>query len=246
MREIVFATLCLVLLAGCGLQPQGSAPAVSEEVSDVAAETQAPLPTYTPAPTYTPLPTYTPYPTAPPRPTATETPVPSPTSYPTNTRYPTNTPPPQPGSRTLPVALGTTGIAVMESEGVRLEITITNVVSGDEAWSMIREANMYNDPPPEGMEYVLFYTSLTIVEGPDDETQSFSGYSWNLVRPDGKVEELMDSAWIVEPEPIFDGSGFPGATIEGWSAFARPPGEEVVLVFGMGYGGRGGVWFALQ
>jgi len=245
MHKVLLIGLLVLFVCSCASQP--AQPAPGEQAQP--ASPQALLPTYTPLPiqpTHTPLPTYTPYPTQKPLATSSNTPLPSATAYPTQTPYPTSTPPPKPGSRQLPVPFASTGIALQKDEGIKLEITIQKMVSGDAAWETIRDANMYNDPPPEGAEYVLLFVSAKIAEGPEGETQSFSEGDWTMVFPSGKVESITSQASVVNPEPQFEGRGFPGATIEGWATLARPKGEEVLLLYGMGYDGTGGVWFALE
>ncbi len=51
--------------------------------------------------------------------------------------------------RAFPYPLGT------EAHGELWQVQALDVVRGDEAWRRLKEANKYNDPPPEGQEYLL-------------------------------------------------------------------------------------------
>jgi hypothetical protein len=96
MRELFCtATLfCLLLLAGCGPEPEELQATVNAEADEIAAATVAALPTETSQPTLTPHPTLTLRPTLTPQPTLTEQPTLTP--RPTLTANPTYTPTPTP------------------------------------------------------------------------------------------------------------------------------------------------------
>ena len=78
--------------------------------------------------------------------------------------------------------------------------TLTKSFTGDKAWNRIKEANMFNDPPPEGMEYLLLYAEVDYFEGPSDEALQLSQWDFRIVS-DGQI---IDPESIVEPDPAFD------------------------------------------
>ena len=224
MRRIIVSLIvlsALVLLCGCAA-PKAEMQIVQETV---VVEVEVPV---TVVVTAEPLPTYTPYPTY--------TPVPKPTAPPTATPDPE----PQAGTRKSPAQVGET-IQYTTSQGV-FDISITEVITGDEAKRRIADANMFNDTVTEGNEFVLFYTTVALVEVNDEGTIGFSEYDWTLVDASGK---LWSAPSIVDPDPKFTGNGFEGATLEGWSSHIRTIGEQVSLVFDMDYDGTGGVWFSI-
>lgn len=78
------------------------------------------------------------------------------------------------GTRKNPVPLNTEiQVTVAPSyggEGIAA-FTVSEVVRGQDAEDMLAEANMFNDPAPDGMEYVLAYVTVTFLEdqsGEDD------------------------------------------------------------------------------
>ena len=166
--------------------------------------------------------------------------APSPTPIPTLTPQPTATLKPLPGSRRAPARLNET-IPVMIGSS-QFEVTITQVIAGKDAAARVAAANEFNEMPPEGHEYLLFYAKARIAKSPDGKAASADDFSWRMVDPTGYIHTPEA---VVNPEPRFSGSGFEGATIEGWSTFARKVDEPVSLVFGMRSDGSGGAWFAI-
>ena len=88
-------------------------------------------------PTEMPDSTSTPEPTATVAPTATPQPEPTPTTGAIGT------------GRSNPVPLGEVG------QAGDWEIQVLEVVRGDDAYNRLIEANQFNDPAPQGMEYAV-------------------------------------------------------------------------------------------
>lgn len=164
----------------------------------------------------------------------TETPLPTPTPA------ATQTPKPIPGSRRAPAKLSETISVMMDAS--QFAVTITQVITGKDAAARVAEANEFNEMPQEGYEYVLFYAKARIAKSPNGRAVSADDFSWRMVDPTGYIHTPQA---IVNPEPRFSGSGFEGATIEGWSTFVRKVDEPVSLVFAMKSDGSGGAWFAI-
>ncbi len=225
-RYLLVLVLC-VTLSACG---QTAAP--------------TPYPTYTPVPslpTYTPLPTYTslptPLPTATTKPTAT--PIPTATLVPTLT----STPKPKVGTRGSPIPLGNT--ATLEiGDGVYVG-HVKQAVTGQDAVRMITSANMFNEVPADGFKATLIYFVAEYTKGPEDEEGGLSDWYFDFLCGDGKF--YQDPA-VVEPSPAFGGSGFPGATFEGWLCwFSKVTDKPDLLLWKTSpFGDREGVYFALK
>lgn len=113
------------------------------------------------------------------------------------------------------------------------QITVTDVLLGDEAWDTLLQANQFNDPPPEGMTYVLIKVKARYLGQNDVPAQIFS-YHLNLLGDSGT---LYTTPALVEPTPWLDYRMYPGAEAEGWIALAVPNDESgFVLRFNPGYG----------
>ena len=96
------------------------------------------------------------------------------------------------------------------------ELTITDVIIGDEAWEILHEANQFNDPPGADTDYILVKISVRYI---GQEREPFNMYSYHLKLLNGTGEEYADPV-LVEPRPDFDFKMYPGAVAEGWLGYA--------------------------
>jgi hypothetical protein len=158
---------------------------------------------------------------------ATSTPVPEPTEtipptpVPTDTPQPTPTPMPVGYSRALPFAPGET----VSSES--WEVQVLETVRGEEAWNKIIAANQFNDPPPEGMEYISILAHAKNISTSDDALQ-ISASDFNVT---GEDNVLYGRAYISEPEPELDAELFSDGETEGWMSFlVRESEGNLILV----------------
>ena len=129
-------------------------------------------------------------------------------------------------------------------ENYKARIMLLEVIRGGEAWKRIKEANIFNDPPEEGFEYILAKVRFEYLEGPDPDTKyDLSPLHFTAVSEDGKDYERP---LIVDPEPSIGVSLYPGASHEGWVSFhVAIEDSKPTMTFGRDYKGRGGVWFKL-
>ncbi len=140
---------------------------------------------------------------------------------------PTPTPTPTPtgpgARRSDPIPLGEAG----EIDGWKLRVV--EVVRGTEAWRRIEAANLFNDPPPKGTEYVLVRVWVKDLRTQGDETRSIGALDFDVTGHRGVV---YPPASVVEPDPALDLELFPGGEGEGWISFLVPQDEEnLVLIF---------------
>lgn len=132
-------------------------------------------------------------------------------------------PPPSEGepgsSRFFPADIGETITCPVtyRYENYTLLITVSEIIRGSSAWQKIYATNKYNDPPLEGMEYILAKIRVKYISGPTPETvYEVDHWDYEAVSEDGYV---YDRASIVLPEPEIDADLYPGASHEGWAAF---------------------------
>jgi hypothetical protein len=92
------------------------------------------------------------------------------------------------------------------------ELTIVEVVRGDEAWTTVQEANQFNDPPEEGMEYIAIRASTRYI-GTEDKPRAVDASFFNSM-DDGNV--LYDLPVVVDPVPALEATLYPGGEYEGW------------------------------
>ena len=86
---------------------------------------------------------------------------------------------------------------------------VVDVVTGEEAWQMVYEANQFNDPPPAGHSYLavkLWLRYIGLVEGPHYTTDdNFAVVGSTVAQPS-----------TVDPAPELQFELFPGGEAEGW------------------------------
>lgn len=119
------------------------------------------------------------------------------------------------------------------------QITIKEVIRGTVAWSMILDANMFNDPPLEGYEYVLVKIKFKLISAPTPDTEYRTrGGLFDAVSNDGQVYEGYST---VVPDPEFYQNIRENLYSEGWAAYqVYETDDKPVLLFA-----DGGVWFKL-
>lgn len=108
------------------------------------------------------------------------------------------------------------------------EISVLDVIRGDEAWKMVQEANQFNDPPTEGMEYIAAKILAHNIST-EDKAESIDGSFFNTT---GSASVLYDLPSVVDPDPSLDISLYPGGEYEGWIVVQAAKDETgVILVF---------------
>lgn len=146
---------------------------------------------------------------------------------------PTAVPPtPEPTATPEPVAqaegAGRQNPAPLNTEfrGDKWAFSITNVIRGAEANALIAEANMFNDAPAEGKEYVLVNVKVTNIATEDKaENVMLATY----IRLTGSRNVQYSTASVVAPTPL-QGDVFPNGSVEGQIAFEVPT-DETNLMF---------------
>jgi len=136
-------------------------------------------------------------------------------------------------------------LEIEEWEGITEgRVTLLEIVRGAEAWNRIKEANMFNDPPKSGFEYLLAKVKFEYLKGPtQDTTYHLSTWEFTAVSSEGKDYE---GASVVEPEPELDATLYQGASHTGWVAFQVAKSDfKPLMTFGRKYDGTGGIWFKL-
>jgi hypothetical protein len=201
LSRFMLLAILLSILAACGRAPSVAAPAADQSALPVV-EQPAPAPTDPPAPTAAPAATATPEPTATIAPTATPQAA-------------------EPGtSRSSPLALGS------ELRFEHWAVTITGVARGDDAAHAIAGANQFNEPAPEGWQYLLAGLTLTNISTEQEAKSVLFGVDLR-VTSDRNV--LYSRASVVVPQPL-EGELFPEGSAEGQIAFLVPA-DEANLMF---------------
>jgi hypothetical protein len=221
-RIIIFICILVILLSAC---------APSQTVIQTAIAS-----TLTSAPTLTPFPsqTNTLFPTFTPTPTRTSTPRPTPTY--------------EMGTFSNPYPFGWDVYLIHTESGETVDITmrVEKIIRGQEAWSIIYRANMFNDAPPSGMEVIMveIYDKVTSMSG----FLSLGRYDFSIATKGRIIDPYTYSPCCLNNAgyPEFDAKLNPGGELTGWIAsMVNIDDNAPLLVLGADYDGRGGMYFSL-
>jgi hypothetical protein len=106
------------------------------------------------------------------------------------------------------------------------EVIILDTLRGQDAWIVILDANQFNDPPEEGMEYILVKARARNI-GTADESMPIDGFFFKTM---GMGNVLYDVPSVVDPSPTFECYLFPGGVCEGWAALQAGVDEDGMMV----------------
>lgn len=127
-------------------------------------------------------------------------------------------------SKEAPAKLGETIV------GRNWEVSILEALRGEEALARVMEANPFNEEPEAGKEYVLVrLRARSLASSNPDELALVNGA---LLKITGEKGVIYEKPFAVAPDPQFDGTLFPGGSIEGWEVLEVAEGETgLVLIF---------------
>lgn len=139
------------------------------------------------------------------------------------------------GARANPIAVGETAIfdgmaGIFSVYDFRLEMTVVDVVRGENAWDIVKSANEYNEdyPPESGMEYMLVKFKIKALKSKDDKKIDLDNfYPFEFVSKSG-VTYRYAYVWDVRPELT---SIYEGAEVEGYVCGMVGKGDEPLVVF---------------
>jgi hypothetical protein len=144
------------------------------------------------------------------------------------------------GTRSNPVAFNETAIITQdiyddnsESYEAKIELSIIEVIRGQQAFDILKKENQFNEPAPDGFEWVLVKAKGKVVESEtEDYPYWLSGMNFKFVGSDGKVSNEEVSA--VVPDELAD-ELYNGAEGEGYFADVVKVNDDFKLEF-EGYG----------
>lgn len=123
-------------------------------------------------------------------------------------------------SRAEPVPLGEEGVAGP------LRIGVAAVVTGEEATARVAAAGPTNEPPRDGVGYVLVDLR---VRNAGERAVTMDGGDFALVGASGLVGRFLG---VEPPAPALGGGVAPGEEVGGWVVFAAPSDEtDLLLLF---------------
>jgi hypothetical protein len=130
------------------------------------------------------------------------------------------------------------------------KITVLQVVRGEKAWNLVKEASASNQPPKPGDEYLLARVRFEFAArtSPSHYNYSIDGSQFVATATDG--QEYDSPSLSEQPKPSLSGTIKPGEFLEGWVALrVRRRDDRPLMVFREDVGSvihrGGGTWFQL-
>lgn len=153
----------------------------------------------------------------------------------------------QTNSRTSPAIIG--DVIIMEEENqvigkVKYEIELLEVISGDEAWEIIKKAWKYNEELEEGREYILAKFRVKVLETEEDEPFGLRRFMFDTVS--GQGIEYTDYIRAVHGlDPDLHADLYEGAEHIGWTYFIVDK-EDNAPVVAMNRKSDSEIWFQMR
>lgn len=222
MRSLLVVLSLLMFLVACGGQPT---PEEAESEPDVAVQPSATAPSSTDPTAAADEPAA---PTEAAEPTEEPTPEPTATTAATETPEPTATTESSPTAEPAAAGMSRSNPAPASDpiDAGNLRVQVLEWHRGDAAAQMVAAANQFNEPAPEGMEYVLVRVQVESLHQ-DSEEHQVGTIDYALT---GANLTEYTSASVVTPEPQLDAQLFTGGTAEGWVPFLVTAGEGSLIL----------------
>lgn len=151
----------------------------------------------------------------------------TPTITPTPTTTPTTTPSSK-GSYQNPADISETVEMTVKSSGETYKIAVLDVERGETVWQELYAANMYNEEPKQGFEYLLTKVGVAYTSGESStyiSSSDFKAYAEGVG---------YGPTFVVLPKdrPGLDGVDLmPGGQTDGWICFEVPKNKQVLIAY---------------
>ena len=124
------------------------------------------------------------------------------------------------------------------------EITVRQLIRGDEALALLRETYRFNPEPPPDSEYLLALVEMRYVRGPQGETDWIHQVDFGLISSQGFEYNLPFGVFPVEP--FLSTRLYPGAIVFGWTTWLIEANDPApLLIWGLDWRYRGNGFFTL-
>ena len=119
---------------------------------------------------------------------------------------------------------------------------LVELIRGEKANALVADANMFNDSPKEGYEYLMAKFSVEVLDGTNSSVQFMQNkYDFALISEGG---EEYDYTSVVSPQPEFDVKLNTGSSYDGYIVFeVRKTDKKPLISNGRSSDGSGGVWY---
>ena len=124
-------------------------------------------------------------------------------------------------------------------------VVVNEVYRGNEAWELLKNANMFNSEPDEGKEYILIKVKISVSGLPDDLSANISQAMFNFYSTDYTQYNDINICVVPDNKNI-NTNVYNGGMVEGYVCKEITLNDATPTVaFGQDLFGNGGIWFSL-
>ncbi|WP_026477968.1 stalk domain-containing protein [Alkaliphilus transvaalensis] len=124
----------------------------------------------------------------------------------------------------------------------KIQVTLTEVISGDQAWQIVKEANMFNKELDSDEEYILAKFKVKVLENQDNKPLSINRTLFDVISKDGILYSRHETVAGLTPD--FRTDIYPGGEHEGFVAFTVKKNDTPVVAIDRGKASE--TWFNLR
>lgn len=110
-------------------------------------------------------------------------------------------------------------------------MTISNTIRGEEAFQQLMILDEYNDPAPEGKEWLVFDATLTVEEGSQDSPFELSISEFTPISSSGEEIHQEEYVSLPDEEDFSRGELYEGGTKKGKVALLVSVGEQPLVKY---------------
>lgn len=138
------------------------------------------------------------------------------------------------GTRSNPLAFGETvelefmfyGDDYDEDFSGTGELTVDDIIRGDEAYNMLMEENPYNEPAPDGYEWALIHSTFDFIESETDDHSYYVMDNFEIIEGDGSPAPTESA---VTPDEFGYDELYAGGSSSGYSAVLVPEDGDFLI-----------------
>jgi len=124
------------------------------------------------------------------------------------------------------------------------EITLSEVVRGEEAYELISGVHAFVWDPDPSMEYLLAKVRMKYITGPTGGTNFIHQIYFKALSQRGMV--YVTPSYFFPMEPFLTQALYPGSSFEAWTTWQVPVSDRApILAYGTDWPERGRAWFLL-
>lgn len=127
---------------------------------------------------------------------------------------------------------------------ITFELGVVQSIRGSEAWTIVKNANMFNSQPDSGCEYILVKFKVRVVSSEKGESLDINHARFDAVSEYGFTYNDFFSLAGIKPSlsnDLYQSNRY----YEGWTYFQVNQGDEPLIVFDQGSNSRER-WFSLE